>query len=103
MADLSRLLGLGSVADPPGRNNKLVRTIVRPEQLGLGFTSLGGPDEATFGIHDNVALVPARLLEQRPEAALQPHVAAVEAANKALRAAGLAALRSLLPEAWQTP
>jgi hypothetical protein len=102
MADLSRLLGLGSVADLPGRNNKLVRTIVRAEQFGLGFTSLGVSDGATFGIHDSVALVPGRLLERLPAAALQRHVAAVEAANEALEAAGLPALRSRLPDAWRT-
>src|SRR5918995_3615027 len=97
MGELSRLLGLGGVADMPGRNNKLVRTIVRAEQFGLGFTSLGVPEGATFGIHDHLALVPARLLERLPEIAWQRHVAAVEAANEALRAAGLPALRSPLP------
>jgi hypothetical protein len=102
MADLSRLLGLGRVVDPSARNNKLVRTIVRAEQLGLGFTSLGVPGGATFGIHDHVALVPARLLERLPEVAWQRHVAAVEAANEALEAAGLPALRSPLPAVSQT-
>jgi len=93
MADLSRLLGLGKVADLPDRNNKLVRTIVRAEQFGLGFTSVGLPEGATFGIHDHLALVPARLLERLPDVAWQRHVAAVEAANETLRAAGLPALR----------
>jgi hypothetical protein len=97
MGELSRLLGLGSVGDTPGRNNKLVRTIVRAEQFGLGFTSLGVAEGATFGIHDHVALVPARLLERLPDLAWQRHVAAVEAANKTLTAAGLPALRSPLP------
>jgi hypothetical protein len=89
MGELSRLLGLGRVGDIPGRNDKLVRTIVRAEQFGLGFTSLGGAEGATFGIHDHVAMVPARLLERLPEVAWQRHVAAVEAANKTLTAAGL--------------
>jgi hypothetical protein len=102
IADLSRLLGLGRVVDPSARNNKLVRTIVRAEQYGLGFTSLGVPDGAAFGIHDHVALVPARLLERLPEVAWQRHVAALEAANEALEAAGLPALRSPLPAASRT-
>jgi hypothetical protein len=76
MGELSRLLGLGRV--------------------GLGFTSLGVAEGATFGIHDHVALVPARLLERLPEVAWQRHVAAVEAANKTLTAAGLPALQSPL-------
>jgi hypothetical protein len=97
MGDLSRLLGLGRVVDIPGRNNKLVRTIVRAEQFGLGFTSLGVAEGATFGIHDHLALVPARLLERLPAVAWQRHVAAVEAANKTLTVAGLPALRSPLP------
>jgi hypothetical protein len=101
IADMSRLLGLGRVVDPSARNNKLVRTIVRAEQFGLGFTSLGVPDGATFGIHDHVALVPFRLLERLPGIAWQRHVAAVEAANEALRAAGLPALPSPLPAARQ--
>jgi hypothetical protein len=41
-----------------------------------------------------VALVPARLVERLPEAAWQRHLAAVEAANESLTAAGLPALRS---------
>jgi hypothetical protein len=96
VGELSRLLGLGRVGDMPGRNNKLARTIVRAEQFGLGFTSLGVAEGATFGIHGHVALVPARLLERLPEVAWQRHVAAVEAANKTLTAAGLPALRSPL-------
>jgi hypothetical protein len=48
VTDLSRLLGLGRVVDPSARNNKLVRTIVRAERFGLGFTSLGVPAGATF-------------------------------------------------------
>src|SRR5918996_4904077 len=88
VTDLSRLLGLGQVVDPSARNNKLVRTIVRAEQFGLAFTILGVPEGATFGIHDQVALVPARLLDRLPEVAMQRHVAAVEAANEALGAAG---------------
>lgn len=51
MTELSRLLGLGNVAEVPGRNNKLVRTIVRAERFGLGFTGVGMPDGATFGIY----------------------------------------------------
>jgi hypothetical protein len=102
MADLSRLLGLGRVVDPSARNNKLVRTIVRAEQYGLGFTSLGVPEGATFGIHDHVALVPARLLERLPEVAWQRHVAAVETATEALEAAGLPPLQSPLRPASQT-
>ena len=75
--DLSRLLGLGA-ADVPSRNNKLVRTLARAEQFGLAFTRLGVPGEqVTFGIHDHVALVPARLLDRLPEVARQWHVAAV--------------------------
>jgi hypothetical protein len=101
MADLSRLLGLGRVVDPSARNNTLVRTIVRAEQFGLGFTSLGVTEGATFGIHDHVALVPARLLERLPEVAWQRHVAAVDTANGALKAAGLPALQSPLPAVWQ--
>jgi hypothetical protein len=97
MGELSRLLGLGRVGDTPGRNNKLVRTIVRAEQFGLGFTSLGVAEGATVGIHDHVALVPARLLERLPDLAWQRHVATVEAANKTLTAAGLPALGSPLP------
>jgi hypothetical protein len=97
MGELSRLLGLGRVGDIPGRKNKLVRTIVRAEQFGLGFTSLGVAEGATFGIHDHVAMVPAQLLKRLPEVAWQRHVAAVEAANKTLTAAGLPALRSPLP------
>jgi hypothetical protein len=100
-ADLGRLLGLGAV-DAPSRNNKLVRTLSRAEQYGLAFTSLGVPGEwMTFGIHDQVALVPARLLHRLPEVARQRHVAAVETANEALRAAGLPALRSPVPAAWR--
>jgi hypothetical protein len=102
IADLSQLLGLRRVVDPSARNNKLVRTIIRAEQFGLGFTSLGVPEGATFGIHDHVALVPARLLERLPEAAWQRHVAAVETANKALEAAGLPALQSPLQPTSQT-
>jgi hypothetical protein len=95
--DLSRLLGLGA-ADVPSRNNKLVRTLTRAEQFGLAFTSLGVPGEqVTFGIHSHVALIPARLLDRLPEVARQRHVAAVEAANEALTAAGLPALRSAVP------
>ena len=101
--DLSRLLGLGA-ADVPSRNHKLVRTLTRAEQFGLAFTSLGAPgDQVTFGIHGHVALVPARLLDRLPEVARQRHVAAVEAANEALTAAGLPALRSAVPAAWRTP
>jgi hypothetical protein len=73
----------------------LVRTLARAEQFGLALTSLGVPGEQlTFGIHGHVALVPARLLDRLPEVARQRHVAAVEAANEALTAAGLPALRS---------
>jgi hypothetical protein len=97
MGELSRLLGLGRVGEVPGRNNKLVRTIVRAEQFGLGFTSLGVGEGATFGIHDQVAVVPARLLERLPEVALQRLLAAAEAANKTLTAAGLPALPPPLP------
>jgi hypothetical protein len=99
--DLSRLLGLGA-ANVPSRNNKLVRTLARAEQFGLAFTSLGVPGEqVTFGIHDHVALVPARLLDRLPEVARQRHMAAVEAANEALTAAGLPALRSAVRAAWR--
>jgi hypothetical protein len=97
LSDLGRLLGLGAV-DVPSRNNKLVRTLGRAEQFGLGFTSIGVPGESvTFGIHNELALVPARLLERLPDVARQRHVAAVETANEALTAAGLPALRSPLP------
>jgi hypothetical protein len=103
LADLSRLLGLGA-ADVPSRNNKLVRTLTRAEQFGLAFTSLGVPGaQVTFGIHDHVALVPARLLDRLPEVARQRHVAAVGAANEALTAAGLPALRSAVPADWLPP
>jgi hypothetical protein len=102
-ADLSRLLGLGAV-NVPSRNNKLVRTLTRAEQFGLAFTSLGAPGEqVTFGIHEQLALVPARLLDRLPEAAGQRHLAAVQAASEALTAAGLPALRSAVPAAWRTP
>jgi hypothetical protein len=50
----------------------------------------------TFGIHNELALVPFRLLERLPDVARQRHMAAEEAANEALTAAGLA-LRSPLP------
>jgi hypothetical protein len=97
LSDLGRLLGLGAV-DVPSRNNKLVRTLGRAEQFGLGFTSIGVPGEsATFGIHNELPLVPFRLVERLPDVARQRHVAAVEAANEALTAAGLPALRSPLP------
>ena len=95
--DLGRQLGLGAV-DVPSRNNKLVRTLGRAEQFGLAFTSMGVPGGSmTFGIHNELALVPTRLLQRLPELARQRHVAAVEAANEALTAAGLPALRSPLP------
>jgi hypothetical protein len=95
--DLGRQLGLGTV-DVPTRNNKLVRTLGRAEQFGLAFTSVGAPGKSmTFGIHNEVALVPARLLQRLPELARQQHAAAVEAANEALTAAGLPALRSPVP------
>jgi hypothetical protein len=82
----------------PSRNNKLVRTLGRAEQFGLAFTSIGVPGESmTFGIHNELALVPNRLLERLPEVSRQRHVAAVEAANDALAAAGLPALRSPRP------
>src|SRR5919106_2357812 len=103
LSDLGRLLGLGA-ADVPSRNNKLVRTLTRAEQFGLAFTSIGVPGESlTFGIHNELAVVPARLLERLPEVARQRHVAAVEAANEALTAAGLPALRSAVPAAGWTP
>jgi hypothetical protein len=99
LGDLGRLLGLGAV-DVPSRNNKLVRTMARAEQFGLAFTSIGVPGESvTFGIHNEIALVPARLLERLPEVARQRHETAVEAANEALTAAGLPALRSPVPNA----
>jgi hypothetical protein len=64
LADLGRLLGLGPV-EVPSRNNKLVRTLARAEQFGLALSSLGFPGErVTFGIHDQLALVPARLLDR---------------------------------------
>lgn len=73
LADLSRLLGLGRVIDPSARNNKLVRTIVRAEQVRSRLHEpRGAPEGATFGIHDHVALVPARLLDRLPEAPWQP-------------------------------
>src|SRR5215204_2139582 len=101
LADLGRLLGLGAV-DVPACNNKLVRTLARAEQFALAFTSIGVPGEhVTFGIHDQVELVPARLLERLPEVARLRHVAAVEAANEALAAAGLPALGSPLPADWR--
>jgi hypothetical protein len=97
LSDLGRLLGLGAV-DVPSRNNKLVRTLGRAEQFGLGFTSIGVPGESvTFGIHNELALVPFRLLERLPDVARQRHVVALEAANEALTAAGLPALRSPQP------
>jgi hypothetical protein len=101
LSDLGRLLGLGAV-DVPSRNNKLVRTLGRAEQFGLAFTSIGVPGESvTFGIHNEIALVPTRLLERLPEVARQRHLAAVEAANEALTVAGLPALRPPLPTAWR--
>jgi hypothetical protein len=103
LADLGRLLGLGAV-EVPSRNNKLVRTLARAEQFGLAFASLGVPGERViFGIHEHLALVPARLLDRLPEVARQHHVAAVDRANQALADAGLPALRSPLPAAWRVP
>jgi hypothetical protein len=103
MSDLGRQLGLGTV-DLPTRNNKLVRTLGRAEQFGLAFTSVGVPGESmTFGIHNEIALLPTRLLQRLPHAARQHHVAAVEAANEALEAAGLPALRSPVPATERTP
>jgi hypothetical protein len=97
LSDLGRQLGLGTV-DVPSRNNKLVRTLGRAEQFGLGFTSIGIPGESmTFGIYSEIALVPTRLLRRLPEAAMRHHAAAVEGVNEALAAAGLPALRSLPP------
>jgi hypothetical protein len=94
LSDLGRLLGLGAV-EVPTRNNKLVRTMGRAEQFGLAFTSIGAPGESvTFGIHSHLALVPTRLLDRLPEVARQRHVAAVEAVNEALTAAGLPTVRS---------
>jgi hypothetical protein len=96
-------LGPGAV-DVPSRNNKLVRTLARAEQFGLAFTSLGVPDKrVTFGIHDQLALVPARLLDRLPEVARQHHAAAVDRANQALSDGGRPALRSPLPAAWRAP
>jgi hypothetical protein len=87
LADLGRLLGLGAV-DVPSRNNKLVRTLARAELFSLAFTGLGVPGEqVTFGIHERLALVPARLLERLPDIARQRHETAVAAANEALAAA----------------
>ena len=87
----------------PSRNNKLVRTLARAES-GLAFTSLGVlGEQVTVDIHGHVAMVPARLLHRLPEVARQRHVAAVDAANGALTAAGLPALRSDVPAAWRTP
>jgi hypothetical protein len=97
LSDLGRQLGLGAV-EIPSRNNKLVRTLSRAEGFGLAFTSVGVLGESmTFGIHNELALVPSRLLKRLPELAMHHHVAAVEAANRALTAAGLPALRSSLP------
>ena len=85
----------------PSRNNKLVRTLARAEQFGLAFTSLGVPGEqVTFGIHEQLALVPARLLERLRDIARQRHEAAVAAATEALAAVGLPALRSPQPAVW---
>jgi hypothetical protein len=103
MSDLGRQLGLGTV-DVPTRNNKLVRTLGRAEQFGLAFTSIGVPGESmTFDIHNEIALLPTRLLQRLPNAARQHHVAAVEAVNEALEAAGLQALRSPLPVTERAP
>jgi hypothetical protein len=57
----------------------------------------------TFGIYSEIALVPTRLLRRLPEAAMRHHAAAVEAVNEALVAAGLPALRSLLPTTERVP
>jgi sugar-phosphatase len=51
------MLGLGRVVDPSARNNRLVRTIVRAEQFGLGFTSFGMAEGATFGYAVSAVLV----------------------------------------------
>jgi hypothetical protein len=97
LTDLGRLLDLAAV-DVPSRNNQLVRTLAWAEQFGLAFTSLGVPGEqVTFGLHEQFALVPARLLERLAEVAKPRHLVAVEAANEALTGAGLPALRSALP------
>ncbi|HEX6236614.1 MAG TPA: hypothetical protein VFZ68_05445 [Acidimicrobiales bacterium] len=100
--ELGRLLGLGAT-EAPTRNNKLVRTLVRAEQFGLGFTNVDAPGSlVTFGIHDRVALVPHRLLERLPEISRQHHAAAVVRVNEALADHGLPALRSPLPPGWHT-
>ncbi|MGH9191313.1 MAG: hypothetical protein ACRDZ0_02420 [Acidimicrobiales bacterium] len=79
-------------------------TLARTEQFGLGFTNVGVPGSlVTFGIYDQVALLPHRLLQQLPEIARQHHAAAVVRVNQALAEHGLPVLRSALPPAWQAP
>ncbi len=91
---LGRLLGLGTT-DTPTHNDKLLRSMARAEQYGLAFTSVGAPgDHVTFGIYDQVALLPHRLVRKLPELARQRHEAAVERTNHLLDEAGLPALRS---------
>ncbi len=92
--ELGRLLGLGTT-DTPTHNDKLLRSMARAEQYGLGYTSVGAPgDHVTFGIYDQVALLPHRLVRKLPEVARERHEAAVERTNQLLDVAGLPALRS---------
>ena len=95
--ELGRLLGLGT-SDTPTHNDKLLRSMARAEQYGLGFTSVGGPgDHVTFGVYDQVALLPHRLVRKLPEVARERHLATVERTNQLLTEAGLPALRSPRP------
>jgi hypothetical protein len=103
LSDLSRLLGLGS-AEAPTRNNRLVHTLDRVERYGLAFTSVGIPGElVTFWIHDQITVVPRRLLDRLPEVAQQVHAVTVARVNQTLRAQGFPALRDQLPDVRQAP
>lgn len=97
ISDLGRQLGLGPV-NAPTRNNKFIRTLDRAEQFGLAFSSFGAPAESiTFGTHNEIALIPNRMLDRLPTAARHHHLATVEAVNDTLEASGLPAVRSHLP------
>jgi hypothetical protein len=64
----------------------------------LAFTSVGIPGElVTFWIHDQIAVVPRRLLDRLPEVAQQVHAVTVARVNQTLRAQGFPALRDSSP------
>lgn len=94
-AEMGRLLGLGAV-DEPTKNNKLLRTLTRAEHFGLAFTSVDGPGAPlTFGIYEQVALVPFRQLDRLPDVARQRHVAEAERVAQRLADSGLTVPRTV--------